>query len=329
MAQNGQQLARDGACTPSRPMNATTFEFDAPDGHRIHVRAWTPEAEPRATVQIVHGMAEHSGRYAPLAEKLVGRGFAVYASDHRGHGGSIPLGEEPGHLGEDGFVHAARVVATLARRIEKKHPAVPRVLFGHSFGSFVVQHLLYSEPSLADAVVLSGTSGKPPPHAALGPSLARIERQRLGPRGKSPIIDALTFRDFNRRFKPNRTDFDWISSDPAQVDAYAADPLCGFMLSVQSWLDLFEALPTLTASENLARIPKDLPIYIFAGADDPVGEHGRGVRKLAKAYRKAGLQRVDVRLYDGGRHEMLRETNADEVTAELIAWLERAISTSR
>jgi len=310
-------------------MNERSFTFDAPDGHPIHVSAWLPDGEPRAAIQIVHGMAEHAGRYAPLAEQLVARGYAVYASDHRGHGRSIPAGEEPGHLGEGGFVHAAEVVSALARRIAGEHPGTRHVLFGHSFGSFVVQRLLYTEPALADAVVLSGTSGKPPPHAALGPYLARIERRRLGARGKSKVIDALTFRDFNRRFKPNRTNFDWISSDRAQVDAYAADPMCGFLLSVQSWLDLFEALPTLTHPKNLARIPKDKPIYIFAGTQDPVGELGRGVQRLAKAYRNAGLRRVDVRLYEGGRHEMLRETNADEVVSDLLAWLDRALVPSR
>lgn len=314
-----------GACKIAR-MNERSFTLDAPDGLPIHVSAWLPDATPRAVIQIAHGMAEHAGRYAPLAERLVSRGFGVYANDHRGHGRSVPETEAPGHLGAGGFVHAADVVRALSRRIEGEHPAVPRVLMGHSFGSFLVQRLMCTEPALADAVVLSATTGRPPALAAAGRYVARLERLRLGARGTSKLIDALTFRDFNRRFKPNRTDFDWISSDRAQVDAYAADPMCGFVLSVQSWLDLLDALPALTEPKNLARIPKELPIYIFAGSNDAVGEFGRGVTRLVDAYRAAGLRRVDVRLYDGGRHEMLREINADEVASDLIAWIERAIA---
>lgn len=310
----------------SRAMNERTFTLDAPDGHPISVSAWLPEGEPSAVIQIAHGMAEHAGRYTRLAHALVARGWAVYANDHRGHGRSIPAGQAPGHLGVDGFAHAASVVRALARRIEAEHPSARRVLLGHSFGSFLVQRLLYTEPGLVSAAVLSASNGKPPPLAAAGRYIARLERLRLGAEGKSKLIDQLTFKDFNRRFKPNRTEFDWISSDEAEVDAYRDDPMCGFVLSVQSWLDLLDALGSLTAKENLARIPRDLPIYLFAGTKDPVGDFGRGVERLAGSYRAAGLRRVELRLYPGGRHEMLHEKNADEVIAELIAWIERAIA---
>lgn len=302
-------------------MNERSFTLDAPDGHPIHVSAWLPDREPSAVIQIAHGMAEHAGRYERLARELVAQGWAVYANDHRGHGRSVPEGEAPGHLGRDGFVHAAAVVRALTRRIEREHPSARRILFGHSFGSFLVERLLYTDPGLAHAAVLSASNGKPPPIAAAGRLLARLERLRLGAEGKSKLIDALTFKDFNRHFKPNRTDFDWISSDEAEVDAYRDDPMCGFLLSVQSWLDLLDALGSLTEPRNLARIPRDLPIYIFAGTKDPVGDFGRGVERLAGAYRAAGLRRVDLRLYEGGRHEMLHEKNADEVVSELIAWI--------
>lgn len=302
-------------------MNERSFTLDAPDGHPIHVSAWLPDGEPSAVIQIAHGMAEHAGRYERLARELVVQGWAVYANDHRGHGRSVPEGEAPGHLGRDGFVHAAAVVRALSRRIEREHPSARRILFGHSFGSFLVERLLYTDPGLAHAAVLSASNGKPPPIAAAGRVLARLERLRLGAKGKSKLIDALTFKDFNRHFKPNRTDFDWISSVEAEVDAYRDDPMCGFLLSVQSWLDLLDALGSLTDPKNLARIPRDLPIYIFAGTKDPVGDFGRGVERLAGAYRAAGLRRVELRLYEGGRHEMLHEKNADEVVSELIAWI--------
>lgn len=304
-------------------MDEQTFTLDGPDGHPIHVVRFSPAGEPSVIVQIAHGMSEHAGRYRALAEQLTARGFAVYVSDHRGHGGSVPPGEAPGHLGENGFDMAAEVVRRLGHRIAREHPEARRVLMGHSFGSFVVQRLLSTDPDLAHAFVLSGSDGKPKPIAAAGRYVARLERLRLGPRGKSQLIDALTFQDFNRHFKPNRTDFDWLSRDEAEVDAYAADPLCGFVLSVQSWVDLLDALGGLTASRSLARIPKDTPIYVFAGTRDPVGDFGRGVTRLTEAYRAAGLRRVEMRLYPGARHETLHETNRAEVTSDLIRWIER------
>ncbi len=303
-----------------------TFTIDSPDGLPIRCRRWLPSGAPTATIQIAHGMAEHIGRYAPLADELVARGYAVYGNDHRGHGGSVPEGEEPGHMGENGFDRSVEVVHRLAQRVAKEHPGVKHVLFGHSMGSFMVQRILYTHPDDADAAVLSGSNGKPPPIAAAGRLVARLERMRLGARGKSKILDALSFGDFNKKFAPNRTGFDWISSDPAQVDIYIDDPMCGFVCSTQSWIDLLDALPTLTAKENVARIPKTMPIYVFSGSADPVGDSGRGVTKLVDAYRAAGLRNVDVKLYEGGRHEMLHEKNADEVVRDLLAWIERAVA---
>ncbi len=306
-------------------MKESSFTLPAPDGHPIFVRRWMPEGEPRAIVQIVHGMAEHVGRYAGFAEALVGRGFGVYANDHRGHGRSIPEGEEPGHMGEGGFAHAVAVVRAINRRIAEEHPDLPRALFGHSMGSFFVQRLIGELPDAADAVVLSASNGKPPPIAALGRYIARLERLRLGKRGKSKLLDALSFGDFNKKFAPNRTAFDWISSDPAQVDAYCADPMCGFLVTTQTWIDLLDGLGGLTRDAHLARIPRELPIYAVAGSKDPVGDFGRGVRRLVDAYRAAGLRRVELKLYEGGRHELLHETNAGEVVEDLLAWLERAL----
>ncbi|HEY8430444.1 MAG TPA: alpha/beta hydrolase [Sandaracinaceae bacterium] len=306
-------------------MMASSFTLDAPDGSPIHVHRWTPSGEPAGVVQIAHGMSEHGGRYARLARALTERGFAVYANDHRGHGRSVPEGEEPGHMGEDGFNHAVAVVRALSRRIAEEHAGLPRVLLGHSMGSFFVQRLIGEERRPADAVVLSASNGKPPPIAAVGRYVARLERLRLGPRGKSKLLDALSFRDFNKKFAPNRTDFDWLSRDAAEVDAYVADPLCGFLVTTQTWVDLLDALPGLTSEEHLSRIDPELPIYVFAGTQDAVGDFGRGVRRLVEAYRRAGLKRVELRLYDGGRHEMLHETNAEQVIADLVAWIERTL----
>lgn len=306
--------------------DVSSVSLCAPDGCPIHVHVWQPAEEPRAVVQIAHGMAEHAARYAPLAEALVERGVAVYANDHRGHGRSVPAGEAPGHMGEDGFTSAVQVVHALERHIALKHPRAKRILFGHSMGSFFVQRFLCEHPEAVHAAILSGSSGKPPPIATLGRYVARLERLRLGPTGRSKLLTALSFDDFNKKFRPNRTDFDWISRDDAHVDAYVADPLCGFAVSTQTWIDLLDALAALTDPDRLACIPKDLPLYVFAGSKDAVGDFGRGVERLAQAYRAAGLRDVEVKLYPEGRHEMLNEINRDEVVRDLLAWIERTLA---
>lgn len=310
-------------------MKSSSFEITAPDGQPIHVYRWEPDGGPSAVVQIAHGMAEHADRYARLAEALVERGWAVYASDHRGHGRSVPAGEEPGHMGAGGFAHAVEVLYAVGRRIAEDHPGVPRILLGHSMGSFMVQRLIAERQGCADAVVLSASDGKPPPIAAAGRYVARLERLRLGPRGKSKLLQALSFDAFNKKFAPNRTAFDWLSRDEREVDLYVDDPLCGFAVTTQTWIDLLDALGELASPRQLARVDRDLPIYVLAGTKDPVGDFGRGVRRLVDAYRAAGLRNVELKLYEGGRHEMLHETNAAEVIADLVAWIERTLERAR
>jgi alpha-beta hydrolase superfamily lysophospholipase len=296
------------------------------DGMDLFVYRWLPESKPRAIVQIAHGMAEHAQRYAPFAEALVEAGYAVYANDHRGHGSSLRTGEDPGHLAdEDGWNHAVADLHQLSDHIRREHPASTRVLFGHSMGSFLVQQMMYEHPTAANAIIMSGSNGKPPPLATLGRGVARIERLRLGKKGQSALINALSFGEYNKAFKPTRTEFDWVSRDESTVDAYISDPLCGFMCSIQSWVDLLDALPALTAPHNLALIPKTMPLYIFSGDRDPVGEMGRGVKRLVESYRGAWLTDVTLKIYEGGRHEMLNETNRDEVTADVLQWLDTVL----
>jgi alpha-beta hydrolase superfamily lysophospholipase len=192
-------------------------------------------------------------------------------------------------------------------------------------GSFLGQRLVCENPSSVDAVILSASNGRPPPIAAVGRLLARAERRRLGPRGTSVLLEMLSFRDFNKHFRPNRTEFDWISRDEVEVDKYVADPMCGFSVSTQTWIDLLDSLGPLTAKHNLARLPKDLPIYLFAGDRDPVGDMGRGVERLCESYREAGLRDVELRLYPGGRHEMLHELNRRDVIDDVCSWLSRRL----
>ncbi len=307
-------------------MKSMDFAFQTADGASLHVSGWAVE-EPKAIVQVLHGMAEHGSRYGRLAEALARAGYTTSAHDHRGHGKSIPEGSPPGHIADsDSWNRLVEDAHAVNREISGRYPGLPIIVLGHSMGSFVLQQLLFEHPGDMVAAAVSGSNGKPPAIAAVGKLLARIERARVGRRRPSPIIQSLTFGGYNRAFAPARTEFDWLSRDTDEVDTYIADTLCGFAVSTQTWLDMLNALGRIANPDNVARVPKDLPLYLFAGEQDPVGDNGKGMRKLHDAYRRAGLLDVRLELYPGGRHEMLNETNRQEVMADLIAWCDEKVA---
>jgi alpha-beta hydrolase superfamily lysophospholipase len=305
-------------------MQASTFKLNARDGVALFIYRWLPEQAPKAIVQIAHGWAEHAARYARVAEALCREGYAVYADDHRGHGRTAIMPADLGFFAEsDGWNKCVDDLWQLSQRIRADHPQTPVVIFGHSLGSFMVQQFICDHGDAVVAAVLSGSNGKPPATAPLGLLVARLERLRVGAHGKSPPLQRLFFGAFNKPFSPARTSFDWLSRDPAEVDKYIADPLCGFDSHVQLFIDILRALPALSRSSRQACIPKSLPIYIFRGSADPVGAN---IDQLLAAYRAAGLRNVTYRLYPDGRHEMLNEVNRDEVTRDLIVWLDGVIA---
>lgn len=312
-----------------------TLTLPSPFGDTVlHGYEWLPVAapgEPRAVVVISHGMAEHAARYARFAAALTAEGFAVYAFDHRGHGHTGQAGGSPGrnnlgHMGDhDSWNRAVGDLAAVCRLAKARHPGKPLLLFSHSMGSFMGQQLLYEHGNLLAGAVLCGSTGKPPAIAALGRLVTRIERLRLGRRGISMLVQSLSFDAFNKRFQPQRTDFDWLSRDTAEVDKYIADPFCGFPITVQSWIDLLDGLQAIARPDNQARIPKALPIFVIAGTHDPVSGGGRALQQLLQAYASAGLSRVESRFYDEARHELLNEINRDAVTADVIGFFRRCL----
>jgi alpha-beta hydrolase superfamily lysophospholipase len=309
-------------------MRSTTFTHTADDGTDLFVYRWEPDDPSKvvAIAHIVHGMAEHAGRYARLAESLTAAGFRVYAHDHRGHGRTARA-DDLGHFGDEGGW--ARIVGDLRRLLRREmdeNTGKPLVVIGHSMGSFMVQQLMYEVPDWLSAVVLSASNGKPTAITAAGRVIARAERARLGPRGHSKVIRSLGFEAFNKAFKPNRTPSDWISRDQTEVDKYVADPLCGFDCSVSTWVDLLDALSEMSQPSNQRKVRKDLPVYIIAGSEDPVSERTKGLLQLLRAYGKAGLTDVTHRFYKEARHEVFNETNRDEVTKDLVAWLRHKVA---
>jgi alpha-beta hydrolase superfamily lysophospholipase len=273
-------------------------------------------------VQIAHGLSEHSARYVRLAAALNAAGYAVYANDHRGHGPKAAPADL-GHFADDGGW--GKVVGdfwTMNRLIAKEQPGVPIIFLGHSLGSFLGQDFVAEHSDALAGAVYSGSSGKPPAIATLGRLIARAERLRLGKRGKSQLLGQMWFGAYNKPFAPARTEFDWLTRDEKEVDAYVADPYCGFPFSTQLAIDVLDALPSLTSPRSLARIRKDLPIYVFSGERDPVGANIQG---LIDALKGAGFTRLTARIYPGARHETLNETNREEVTRDLIDWLDAVV----
>jgi alpha-beta hydrolase superfamily lysophospholipase len=312
-------------------VKSAPFRLRADDGVELYVHHFAPDSpnEVRAVLQLLHGMGEHGARYERLARDLCADGFAVYAADCRGHGLTATAAEDLGHFADrDGWEKVIADVQTLAAHISTSHPGCPRVLLGHSMGSFVALDYLTRFGGGLRAAVLSGSA---PSAGALGwllRALANAERLRLGARGHSALLRQAVFGRFNSAFEPAETPFDWLSRDRAEVARYVADPLCGFVLTAGGFADLAAALARFQRRAVLARIPHALPLYVIAGEADPVAGRA-GVTRLVDELRAAGLERVEARIYSGDRHELLNELDREQVTRDLRDWLRAALPASR
>ena len=303
------------------------FRLDVGGGVALHVYRWLPAGAPKAVVQVVHGMVEHAARYARFAQALNAAGYAVYAHDQRGHGKSAASPADLGFFAEqNGWERIVDDVYAVTRRVGDELPGVPLFVLGHSMGARVVLTYLFAHGGGLAGAMLSGAGGNAAAGAAAGRVVAKLERLRLSARGRSKLLGKLAFGPYNKRFAPARTEFDWLSRDPVEVDKYMADPLCGFDFTAQAWIDFLSAIIAVDRAENLKRIPARLPMYLFSGALDPVGAETRGVRWLIEALRRAGVTDVAHRFYEGARHELLNETNRDEVVRDLIGWLDATLA---
>lgn len=279
-----------------------TGTFTSPsDGTSLATFAWAPEGDPRGVVQIAHGLAEHSLRYARVAEALTAAGYAVHAADHRGHGASI--GGTPGDFGEAGWDGLIADVAALGASVQGLHPGLPLFLIGHSMGSIASQSVVLDHSDQYAGVVLTGSTAVD----VLAANLA----QASGPVG----LEA-----FNAGFE-QRTGFEWLSRDEAEVDAYVADPLCGFEAPPEVLPSLFSHAVELADPGRLGGIRSDLPLLIVSGDADPLAGGGQLIELLGQRYRDAGLADVTVRLYPQARHEVFNETNRAEVIGGVVDWI--------
>jgi alpha-beta hydrolase superfamily lysophospholipase len=290
-------------------MSSSTFSYTSADGTPIAAYRWDPAGQPRAAVQVTHGMGEHARRYEHVARALNEAGFVVYAQDHRGHGASIGDGEA-GDLGQGSWPGLVDDIGLLSARIRAEHPGRPLILLGHSMGSFAVQQYLFDHSADADGVVLTGTAAID----LLEPAL--------------DLDQPIDLSAFNAPFQPARTNYDWLSRDEVIVDAYVADPRCGFSIDTGSARAMFAGARCGADPAQVAAIRADLPLYIAVGDADPVNVGLALLTPLTERYQAAGLTDVTVRTYPAARHEILNETNRAEVIAELTSWLDRVVTTA-
>lgn len=305
-------------------MQHDAFWLNGSDAVPLYVNRWFAEQPPKAVIMVAHGMAEHSGRYARLGAALVAAGFELYAHDQRGHGKTAEHGLLGHYADHDGWQRVVGDLASLNHHIRQAHPQAPIFLLGHSMGSYIGQAYLMQHSCSLQGAILSGSNYQPAALYRVARLIARFERWRQGASGYSALLEFLSFGSFNKAFKPTRTAFDWLSRDPAEVDRYINDPLCGFRCSNQLWIDLLGGLQQITPVRNLAQIDGNLPLLVIGGGMDPVSQ-GLRLHHLADALRQAGNTEVTLNVYPQARHELLNETNRDEVTAYLIDWLEQAL----
>ncbi|MCW2755308.1 MAG: lysophospholipase [Marmoricola sp.] len=280
-----------------------TTLLSTPDGVKISVNIWRAPA-PRGVVQLTHGMGEHVLRYGEFARALNAAGWTVSGQDHRGHGANVSSAEELGQLGAAGWTGLVTDIDVVREISRHESHGGGLVLFGHSMGSFAVQQYLPTIGDKFDAVILTGTA-----------ALDLLE----------PAIDLDTELDlamFNAPFAPARTDFDWLSRDESAVDAYVADPLCGFGLDIEATKALFAGARAAAAPDALTGVRADLPVHIAVGAADPVNADLALVHALSARYTSAGLSNVSVQTYPGARHELVNETNREAVVADLVRVLD-------
>ena len=287
----------------------------------IHCCQWLPEREPVGVVQIIHGISEYVARYDELAQFLTAHGWVVVGEDHPGHGKSVGEEEQFGYLA-GGWMGTVKLIHQLYRKTHAEYPGIPYVMLGHSMGSFLLRTCLFTYHDDLAAAIISGTAWMPDAVLAAGEAVCRLEARRFGDENHSPFIQKLMFGGYTKSFDHVRTPYDWISTDEAVVDAYAEDPFCTWLPSIQLCREMMSGLQMIQKKSNLARMKKDLPIFFLAGQLDPVGDMGNGVLKAVQKFKDAGIQDILVELYPHMRHECHNEIGREKVFADILAWME-------
>ena len=312
-------------------MKSSTFTFTDQDGIEIFVYKWEPESEPKAVVQMIHGLAEHAKRYTRVAEALCKEGYICYANDHPGHGltaGDLTEATLKGHagvLGPSGWRGVVNDVYELSKIIKKENPNLPLFILGHSWGAMLAQDYIQEWGNEIKGAVLSGTNGKV---RALvikaGKLILKGEIKKLEPTEPSQKMHDLNFKSYNRDWQNDEgaTEYEWLSRDKEEVRKYIDDPWCGFVNPANLWLEFLRGFEKMYDSKNEQRIPKELPVYFLAGSLCPVGNKTKGVQAIINRYNKNGMKDVTYKFYQDARCEIFNEINREEVLKDVINWLD-------
>lgn len=300
------------------------FYFRSSDKEtKIHGICWIPDGKPvKGVLQIAHGMVEYIDRYDAFARYLCERGFVVVGNDHLGHGDSVKSPDDWGYFGDTkGFEHVLGDIHKIRRQFRKKYPDVPYFLMGHSMGSFMARAYLMQYGKGISGAIIMGTGHQPILAAQAGKLLTNILSVFKGWHFRSQLVNKMAFGSYNKKFQPSRTDFDWLTRDEAIVDSYIAEPRCQFVFTLNGYHELFRALIYIEKRKNIEKLPKDLPVLFVSGDKDPVGNFGKGVDIVCETWEEAGLSDVTLKLFEGGRHEILNEIDRNEVYEYLYQWL--------
>jgi alpha-beta hydrolase superfamily lysophospholipase len=291
------------------------------DNALLKVRTWIPE-KPVSAVQVVHGMMEHSERYSEFANWMCSQNIAVFANDHRGHGQSSSEYMETGYFAvKDGWKKVVDDLDQVRSFFDKKYPGIPVFMLGHSMGSLLARNYLAEHGTRLSGLILSGSLEQDAILIKLGKILADITIKLRGDKQRSRLLAYLSYGKFSGKFKPRRTEFDWLSSLDNEVDRYINDPLCGQAPTNNFYRELFKGMSSIQQSKKFEKINKDLPVLLFSGVMDPVGEFGKAPVKIESALKKAGFRNTGLKLYENGRHEMLNERNRSEVFEDIAKWI--------
>ncbi|MPM84797.1 Monoacylglycerol lipase [bioreactor metagenome] len=292
----------------------------------IYYQSWTPEnpEDVKGIFQIAHGMAEHSDRYAEFAVTLANMGYAVYVGDHIGHGRSVNSKKDLGYFGEkNGYLAFKNDARQITLNAMKDYPNVPVFFFGHSMGSFIARNYIQTYASDLAGAIICGTSGKNPA-AKFAIHLADLVAKIKGGNSPSPFVNNIAFASYNKKFKTNEDKgFSWLSENTENVENYNKDPYCGFCFTARGFQDLFTLLDKVSSDQWYEKLSRELPILLISGKDDPVGNYGKGVTEVYQKLLDTGHQKVSMKLFDGMRHEILNETNREEVYLFIGQWLEK------
>ncbi len=305
-------------------MITSELDIKMKDGQINHIYLWRPDEEIscKGVIQIVHGAAEYGKRYEDFAQYLTKNGFIVCASDYRGHGFSVKDKTDLGFFSdEDGWRKIVDDLYAITQYLKNEYKGLNVFLLGHSMGSFLARTYAILYGREITGLVLSGTAHNPKTLLMFGKYVAERDIKAGKARYKNPLLNQLTFRDLNKSFRSGKTDYEWLSRDPAIVEKYIEDELCGFDFTSSAFRDMFGGLLFITDRKNISKTPNELPILILAGKDDPVGEKGKMVMKCYNKYVDVGIKSVHVKLYEGMRHEILNEIGKEEVYQDILSWV--------